>query len=222
MPIKAIFFDAAGTLIQVREPVGRVYAAAARRHGIEADEETMGRAFRSAWKSLPHPQNGGAPAADDERSWWRELVRRCFARAAKAEPPERQLAAAFDELYEHYSAPNAWSVFDDVLPALARLRDRYRLLVLSNFDRRLRAILSGHGLAGFFSSMIISSEVGASKPHRLIFEAARAAAGCSAEECLHAGDDPVCDVLGATAAGFRFFHVRRPEAGIDRLAKELG
>ncbi len=221
MPVKAIFFDAAGTLIHVREPVGRVYAAAARRHGIAADEEAMGGAFRSAWKSLPHPQNGGKPAADDERSWWRELVRRCFTTAIGSEPPEPRLAAAFDELYRHYSSAEAWAVYDDVLPALARLRERHGLFVLSNFDRRLRSVLDGHGLSRFFSSIIISSEIGASKPHRLIFDAARAAAGCRAEECLHAGDDPVCDVMGATAAGFHFFHVRRPGSGLDRLAAAL-
>jgi putative hydrolase of the HAD superfamily len=219
--MKAIFFDAAGTLISVREPVGVTYARIANSHGISVSSDVVARAFRSAWKTLPPPQHHGVPAPDDERAWWRELVRRCFATALGAELPPEKLDPLFNELYSHYARHDAWTVFPDVVPALSLLRERHRLFVLSNFDKRLRRILEGHGLTAFFESLIISSEVGASKPHALIFTAAVEAAGLPPRECIHIGDDEILDLEGARAAGFDAFLVRRPGSGLDAIAGEV-
>jgi len=70
-----------------------------------------------------------------------------------------------------------------------------------------------------FSGMIISSEVGASKPHRRIFETALNMAGARPEQCLHIGDDASADVAGAVAMGIRVLHVRRPETTLRDLLK---
>jgi putative hydrolase of the HAD superfamily len=112
-------------------------------------------------------------------------------------------------------------VFDDVVPALEELSRDHRLLVLSNFDRRMRSILAGHGLLRFFEQFIISSEVGAAKPHPRMFEAALAAAGCLPQEALHIGDDKKCDLGGAQSSGIHAFHVKRPESGLDALVKKV-
>ena len=219
--MKAIFFDAAGTLISVREPVGVTYAQIANAHGISVSSESVAHAFRSAWKSLPPPQHHGAPTADDDRGWWRELVWRCFATALGAEVLSEKLDPLFDELYAHYARHDAWTVFPDVVPALSVLRENHRLFVLSNFDKRLRRILAGHGLASCFESMIISSEFGASKPDALIFAAAAKAAGLPPRDCTHIGDDENLDLKGGRDAGFEAFLVRRPGTGLDAIAREV-
>ena len=219
--MKAIFFDAAGTLISVREPVGVTYARVADAHGIAVGSDAVGRAFRSTWKIMPQPHHGGAPAADDERDWWRELVGRCLAEASGAAVPRETLDPLFAELYSHYARLEAWSVFPDVIPALSALHEKHRLFVLSNFDKRLRSILDGHGLAHFFESMIISSEIGASKPDAHIFASAANAAKLTPQECIHIGDDETCDLNGARAAGFEAHLVCRPERGLDAIAKEV-
>ena len=123
----------------------------------------------------------------------------------------------FDDLYAHFACPEAWEVFPDVSAALERLAVRCRLFVLSNFDRRLHRILDGHGLGSWFESMIISSEVGVSKPHPRIFDVALRAARVPPGSCLHVGDELKADGDGAREAGMRFFHVRRPEHGLDRI-----
>jgi putative hydrolase of the HAD superfamily len=93
------------------------------------------------------------------------------------------------------------------------------LAVISNFDRRLYTVLDELGLSPFFDAVIISSEVGASKPHRRIFEAAMNMAGARPEQCLHIGDDASADVAGAEALGIRALHVRRPETTLRDLLK---
>lgn len=222
MSLKAVFFDAAGTLISPTEPVGRTYALFAARHGISVEPEVVMRAFRTAWKATPPPLHpvGQAPE-DDDRSWWRHLVGAVFSKVLSQPLSESTLSGLFDELYHHYAQPQAWTVFEDVLPTLNNLAGDHRLLVLSNFDRRLRGILAGHGLLPFFERVIISSEVGAAKPHPRMFEAALHAVGCPPWQCLHVGDDEACDLEGAQSRQIFSFHVKRPENGLDVLVQKV-
>lgn len=222
MSPKVLFFDAAGTLIHPAMPVGVTYAQFAVRHGIEVEPDEIMRAFVSAWKATPPPLHPpGQPSADDDRSWWHNLVGVVFARVLQAPLADDTLARLFDELYRHYAQPEAWQVFDDVLPALNDLARDHRLLVLSNFDRRLRSILTGHDLLRFFEQVIVSSEVGAAKPHARMFATALTTAGCQAAECLHIGDELQCDVAGAQSLGLQAFHVARPGNGLDVLVQKI-
>lgn len=222
MLLSTLFFDAAGTLVRPAEPVGHTYARHALRQGIVAQPEAIMQAFRTVWQQTPpplHPE--GKPAADDDRSWWRCLVGEVFGLVMGAPLPESTLDALFDGLYQHYARAEAWSVFEDVLPALEDLAQDHRLLVLSNFDRRLHSILGGHGLMRFFDKVIISSEVGAAKPHPRMFHAALAAAGCQPGQALHIGDDARCDLGGAQACGIQAFQVKRPENGLGALQQKV-
>ncbi|MDZ4289350.1 MAG: HAD-IA family hydrolase [Prosthecobacter sp.] len=217
-----ISFDAAGTLIQVREQVAVTYARMARVHGVEIREADLKSAFHSVWSRLPPPlwpEGEGSP--DDDRLWWRELVHAVFAEALGVPLPAGLLDALFDELYAHYANAEAWTVFDDVRPALAELQQDHTLCVLSNFDRRLRTILRGHELDGFFAHIILSSEVGAAKPHGRMFGAALRLHDAIPEASLHVGDDLHCDVEGAAAQGWHAFHVARPASGLALLVEKV-
>jgi putative hydrolase of the HAD superfamily len=218
MTWKAIFFDAAGTLIRPVEPVGAVYARLAARHGLEASADAMNAAFRAAWKATPSPLHPeGQPPADDDRAWWRQVATQSFQIALGKAVPDEIMEPLFAELYAHYALPEAWHVFDDVRPVLEDLAADHALHVLSNFDRRLLSILDGHGLRPLFGKIILSSEVGASKPHARMFTAALRAAQAEPAECLHVGDEPTADAAGATAAGMRCFIVDRPTSGFEML-----
>ncbi|HEY1049192.1 MAG TPA: HAD-IA family hydrolase [Prosthecobacter sp.] len=222
MPLKAVFFDAAGTLIEPAEPVGATYARFAAQHGIQTDATAVMQAFRAAWKASPpalHPV--GQCSEDDDRGWWKALVADVFARVLGVPVAVAVLERLFPDLYEHFARPEAWMVYEDVRPALEDLSRDHHLLVLSNFDRRLRSILAGHELSHFFSQVILSSEVGAAKPHARMFDTALSAAGCAPGECLHVGDDAKCDMVGAESAGIHFFAVHRPENSLQALVQKV-
>src|SRR5688500_16134229 len=94
---RAIFFDAAGTLFHLREPVGETYARIALKHGVRAEPRALEEAFRAAWKALPSPLHPeGTPPADDDRAWWREVVRQTFA----AMIPEEHEFAKMNDAFE--------------------------------------------------------------------------------------------------------------------------
>lgn len=88
-------------------------------------------------------------------------------------------------------------------------RPKIELGVLSNFDSRLHTVLPALGLAEFFSSVTISTEVGAAKPDARIFQAALQKHECSPAQAWHIGDRQKEDYEGAKAAGLRAVLLKR-------------
>lgn len=210
MPVRAVLFDAAGTLIHLSEPVGVVYGRFAQRGGVSVSSDAIERAFRSTFPSMPAMVFPGVAAADVaayEHEWWRELVQRVFATAA---PTSRftDFDAFFDELFTHFARPSAWSAADGALDTLRALRARsLRTGVISNFDHRLPALLDGLGLSPLLDVVIRPSDAGAAKPDARIFQAALDRLGIAASDALYVGDDDEEDVRGAEAAGLRAINV---------------
>jgi putative hydrolase of the HAD superfamily len=136
-------------------------------------------------------------------------------------PSAKEMEPIFDDLYEHYAYAGAWQLFDDVRPVLEKLKEGHTLLVLSNFDKRLRNILEGLEIAHYFDRIIVSSEVGAWKPDARMFRTALEAARTPAQDCLHVGDDPRCDEQGARAAGMKSLRVHRPEVTLHTLLQKI-
>lgn len=217
-----ISFDAAGTLIQVKEPVGQTYAQLARRRGVQVNEADLKAAFRSVWGKLPVPEYPeGQCSEDDDKSWWRQLVDEVFHEACGTPLCRSVLDPLFEELYAFYARAEAWAVYDDVRPVLETLKPSHRFCVVSNFDQRLRSILAGHELEEWFEQIILSSEIGVSKPHPRMFVTALRLMDAEAETSWHVGDDNRCDVEGARACGWRTYAVKRPESGLVGLIEKV-
>jgi len=104
-----------------------------------------------------------------------------------------------------FAARNRVEFYPDVLPALLRLRKRYRLFALSNGN----ADLERCGLADYFDGHVTARSAGAAKPDARIFARLLAEAGVAAGEVLHVGDDPLADVVGAERAGMQSVWVNR-------------
>jgi len=192
--IRAVTFDVGGTLIQPWPSVGHVYADEAARHGWpDIPPETLNENFRTAWRGRDGDFN------HSEREW-ATLVDTTF--AGLADPPPSQ--SFFPELYERFARAEAWRIFDDVLPVLHRLQQaNLRLLVISNWDERLRPLLHELALAVFFEDLLISLEIGSTKPDAGIFLEAARRLEVDPPEILHVGDDPQADTKGARQAGFQ-------------------
>jgi putative hydrolase of the HAD superfamily len=200
--IKAVFFDAAGTIIDARQPIGRSYASVAREFGVDADEKAVNAAFRRVFHSAPPLAFGrGHPAPELrrlERDWWHARVADTFAGLGKF----TDFDAYFDKLFAFFADPGHWRADDEAARLFVRLKESGIMLgVISNFDARLYGILGGLGLANFFESITISSEAGYAKPSPRLFEAALNKHGLAPEQALHVGDSVALDIHGAAAAG---------------------
>jgi FMN hydrolase / 5-amino-6-(5-phospho-D-ribitylamino)uracil phosphatase len=104
-----------------------------------------------------------------------------------------------------FSARNRVEFYDDVRPALSRLRDRYRLFAISNGNADLHRC----GIGDLFAGHVTAIAAGAAKPDARIYAALLEMAGVEAAQVLHIGDDPLADVIGATRAGMQAVWLNR-------------
>jgi putative hydrolase of the HAD superfamily len=106
-----------------------------------------------------------------------------------------------DELVEKTQASANW---DQIPPgtrgSLDRLRQRFRISVISNADGGIERVLTRCGIADCFESITDSGIVGVEKPRAEIFEAALATMNARADESLYVGDVYSVDYVGARNA----------------------
>ena len=216
--IKAILFDAAGTLFHLTKTVGDHYAYVGREVGLNLDAQQLESAFHTAWKQMPRRQAIDGPRENDDKGWWRELVGRVFDQVAPS-LSELDRDNFFEVAYEHFAEAGVWKLYPEVLGVLEQLRERFQLAVISNFDGRLRLILQNLGISKYFVHVFLSSELGADKPDPEIFRRALKLMDLNANEVLHDGDDPERDWKAATEAGLLVFQLDRPKNSLRDLLK---
>lgn len=204
--IRAVTFDAAGTLLHPHPSVGAVYREVALAHGCDLPAEQLTATFRTAFAGLSKDPLVLDPAAR-EKDFWRRVVTTAFVRCGGS--PRNGMEALFLDLWETFAHATRWRLFPGVKETLTALRGRgFRLAVLSNWDERLHSVLAETGLRSLFDAVLISSEVGVEKPDAGIFRAAEHALECTPAACLHIGDSRHHDLAGARAAGWSGVIVR--------------
>lgn len=211
----AVVFDAAGTLLHLRESVGTTYSRFATNFGVNIPAAWLDDAFRRIFAQMPALVFPGKPKAEIEtleKQWWRELVRRSF-RAADSTILESHFQGGFSNffnmLWEFYSGLDGWQAAPDAEWLLDALRSAgWRLAVLSNFDHRLPKLLTATGLLPKLEAVILPSEAGAAKPESAIFEFALKRLDLSATQVIYVGDHPTQDLAAARACGWSAIDVR--------------
>lgn len=218
--IKAIFFDAVGTLFHLNGTVGHHYALVGNEVGLTLDAHQLDDAFYSAWRKMPRRAAIVGPRQNDDKGWWRELVDLVLARVAPS-LSEFDRDNFFEIAYEHFAESGVWELYPEVPGVLEQLQPRFQLDVISNFDGRLRFILQHLGISKFFMRIFVSSEIGADKPHPEIFRRALTLIDLKPNEVLHVGDEPQRDWEAANAAGLSIFRLDRPKDSLRDLLRTL-
>jgi putative hydrolase of the HAD superfamily len=195
--IRAVFFDAVGTLMQPHPPAPEVYLTVARLYGsrLSLAEVTsrFGRAF--ARQEVVDREEGWRTSEVRERLRWETIV-------GEVLEDVHDVRDCFADLYDHFAKPQAWRLLDHAEAALTHLAGRGQVLgVASNFDARLRGILAELPIGSSIQHILISSEVGWRKPAEEFFHQIPAMTGFAPGEILFVGDDLDNDYHGARAAG---------------------
>ena len=219
--IKAILFDALGTLFYLTRTVGDHYAAVGAEIGLKLDADKLDRAFVSAGNHMPKRTATDGPRENDDKHWWRELVDLVLDQAAPS-LSKFDRDNFFEIAYEHFAESGVWELYPEVPGVLEQLQPRFQLAVISNFDGRLRFILQHLGISRFFTHIFISSEIGADKPDPEIFRRALNLIDLKPDEVLHVGDDPQRDWKAASAAGLSIFRLDRPKNSLRDLLEWVG
>jgi putative hydrolase of the HAD superfamily len=195
--VRAVFFDAVGTLIHPDPPAPAVYAAVGRRYGSRLAEAEIANRFRAAFCGTLAEDEANGLRTDEarERHRWQEIVAAVLNDVTDG-------SACFQELLAHFAQPEAWACTPGVGSVLADLARRgYRLGAASNYDARLRGVMAGLPELAALREVVLSAEVGWRKPAPEFFAALRRQTGLAPGEIALVGDDLVNDCEGGRAAG---------------------
>ncbi|RYZ11462.1 MAG: HAD family hydrolase [Comamonadaceae bacterium] len=139
--------------------------------------------------------------AHDMSALRRETIRAALRHAGD----DQGLAEAAFEIF--FAERQRVVLYDDALPALRWLSERYPLVAISNGN----ADIALTGVGRWFRSAFSARSFGSGKPHAPIFRAAAASIGLLPRDMLHVGDDAKLDVAGALDAGMQAAWLVRDE-----------
>jgi putative hydrolase of the HAD superfamily len=205
--IRSVSLDLGGTLVTEVESRPAIYAAEARRLGLDVSDQRMAQLMRAAHHHLPEVLDGSYRYSDP---WFEQFISRIF--RLELGVANGELTTLTERLFTRFQSAETFRLFPGVDALLGGLRRLgLRVGVLSNWSARLPRVLDALGLAQAFDFVVCSALDRVEKPDRRAFELAAARAGVAPHECLHAGDR--VDLDGAArAAQCNFVLVRHPGA----------
>jgi putative hydrolase of the HAD superfamily len=196
--IRAVAFDAVGTLLFPNPSATEIYRTLAERQGVALAGDDVRQRFVDSYRVEEEADraNGWITSERRERQRWHTIVTTTLHQLPDPE-------AAFDELFEHFALPSAWQLHEEATAVFAVLHSRGIVLALgTNYDARINRVVAGMpGLAPLADRIVVSAAVGFRKPAAEFFREVTRVVGCQPNEVLFVGDDVENDFDGAQAAG---------------------
>ncbi len=204
MPIKALAFDAYGTIFDVHSVI-KLCDTLFPGQGVALSQQWRAKQLEYTWlRSLMNAY------VDFWQVTESGLVFACKALGlALNDNNRKQLMNAYLHL----------TPYADVLPALQQLQ-HLPLVILSNgAPQMLHDVVANAGLSAHFAHLLSVDTVKIYKPHRSVYELAPITLGVPANEIGFVSSNS-WDVIGATHFGFRTFWINRGKQPLDELGFE--
>ena len=136
----------------------------------------------------------------------------------KADATERVIYAEgiADICYNH-----VLEVLKMARPVVAKLAEKYKLVLVSNFYGNIETILKDFQLDSYFSHIVESSVVGVRKPDPAIYQLGVDAMGFKPEEIVVIGDSYTKDMVPAKKVGCHVVWLSGPAWGKEEIDPEL-
>jgi len=218
--VRAVLFDAVGTLIRPEPSVAEVYFATGQRFGSRLSVGEIAARFPAAFSAADHGSADGLerPPTNQtaERRRWQAIVSTVLDDVPDAG------GKPFEMLWQHFSQPCHWRLYDDAASTWQALEaSRLILGIASNFDDRLVGVCRGLPPLDQCENIFWSARVGWPKPSPKFFIHIQKALGVAPREILLVGDDFENDYLGATAAGWQAVYVDRSDVSSHRASNRI-
>ncbi|KAJ7647236.1 HAD-like domain-containing protein [Roridomyces roridus] len=225
IPIRLVTFDLLHTLVTPRYPIHIQYSRVFEPFLGPLNPDTLKDSFGIALRQL---QAEKPVYGSDVTGWWSAVIRpTALGAGADEKVLDASLGAIVPELMSAFSTKEGYKAFDDSLPALHRLHELgIRTAVVSNADSRMLSVLRDLDFPSYLNPILLSESEEIEKPAPEIFLRALVRVNAELEkpiaplECLHVGDEVVCDYKGALSAGMRALLLERPGTEIDEESIE--
>jgi len=198
--VKALTFDAFGTVLDLGGSLTPFIAGFLKSKRSEASPQRFWEQWRYRQRIEQYQDNIMMLG----HCGYLEAARRAFVYTLGLNGVE----ASRDEVREFMKAWQELSPFPDVIPALQRLKERYRLVALSNGEPHFLDHLAKNRIQWKFDRVISVQVAGAFKPHPGVYLRAASILGLEVGECMMVSANSF-DVMGARACGFRGAFVNR-------------
>lgn len=198
---EALSFDCYGTLIDWERGIVPVLEKIVSDHQIDLDEGQLLKLFS---EYEPIAESG---KYQNYKDVLREVVQKIGERLG-FEP-------TISELESLWKSVETWQPFIDTIEALQALKQKYRLVIISNIDDDLFAQTAEH-LEVEFDEVITAEQVKSYKPALRNFEFTLEKVGLSSDKVLHVGESLYHDIAPAKQMGLKTVWVNRHQG------KEVG
>jgi putative hydrolase of the HAD superfamily len=188
--IKGYIFDYGGTLDTGGQHWGKVIWHAYERQHVPVSEAAFREAYVHAERTL-----GRNPIIQPDFTFRRTLEEKLRIELDFLRLPQYQQAVV-DDLYALTCAETARS-----REVLLQLRERYPMVLVSNFYGNIATVLREFRLDGIFHTIVESAVVGVRKPDPRIFTLGVEALGLRPDEVIVVGDSMDKDIIPARQAG---------------------
>ena len=207
MDIRAVAFDANGTLVRILTEDGmeEIFRAAAHfltYQGIDLCRNQV----RDLYFRFMAEQRDASPEEHpefDAVGIWRRIItehQTAFTRALPA-AKRRQMPLFLAEMYRGISRRRL-GLYPHAREVLDALRERYPLALVTDAQSAYaRGELHRVGLLGYFDPIVVSGDYGYRKPDRRLFQAALDGMNVAAGNAMYVGNDMHRDIFGAREAG---------------------
>ena len=195
--IKGLIFDYGGTLDTGGNHWGKVIWHAYRECRVPAGEALFREAYVYAERELArHPIIQSHYTFRQTLAAKLRIEMEYIGKAVPGFSAEQWHAPVLDTLYRQTLEHTRRSA-----AVLARLKEAYPMVLVSNFYGNIGTVLSEFGLNGMFGSIIESAVVGVRKPDPRIFSIGVEAIGLPAQQVAVVGDSYSKDIVAGKKAG---------------------
>ncbi|ENM5907444.1 HAD-IA family hydrolase [Vibrio mimicus] len=198
--IDSIIFDAGGVLLFIKEFRSSIIKRVLLAKGYDialidralADLQIFDQEFFDKYKIVDW---------GDEKQWLQERS----IRVSNFVNGDNLLA---EQLFHIALDTHQYQLYSETLEVLERLREKYRLFVLSNATATLDWAFDSLGIRQYFEKIMISSYVGSEKPNREIYVHALSSFVLNPSSTMFI-DDKIENVVAAQACGIQAYHLQR-------------
>jgi putative hydrolase of the HAD superfamily len=164
-------------------------------HLIKYDEQTFYKAWLEAVPKYHKKYTDGKMTFEEQRA---ARVKDAFGDWTLSNGVVKDVVRAFDQYFKE-----GWKPFRDTISTLECLADYRKGIVTNGSLKQQNEKINAIGIRKYFDCIIISEEVGISKPDEKIFRMACNQLTCSPSDCFFIGDSWETDVVGSYKAAMK-------------------
>ncbi|MFJ6429202.1 MULTISPECIES: HAD family hydrolase [Microbacterium] len=215
--VDGVLFDLDDTLLNHSGAADRAFVQWATEEHIDPNERNR-KLWREAEDRFPPAPHRGVTMEETRSLRMGNFLSRAVPDRPVSEPDDlAKKYAAYLTCYE-----DSWELYSDTLDCVRRLRERFRVGILTNGASLMqRRKLDHTGLGAAVDLVVVSEEIGYAKPAPEAFTMSCERLGVSAGCVLYVGDNPRIDIEGAVGAGLQAALIIRDAPRGERALEEL-